>query len=343
MFVDYTTQQVIDSGTVIPTQACVEADGFDTSQFQPSTIAMYSAAGVQWGMPFNVSNPVLYYNRNMFEAAGLDPEPTAAVAGGAAPVLAAARRLGRRRVRAGGRVRERLRWRVVHRAVVRQHGRALRRQRQRAAGTRHGGALRRRRRRRAADVRAVADQRRAGGLRRRQRRWRRPVAEAGRLVCTGSDGARDVGIPGHGDRHARRRARARARARGRRRRSDAGPGGAADRARGRCRRVRHGGQVRRRGGGGVGLHEVHGEPGGAIAVRHPDGLRTDARGRARHRAGGFRVPRRSPLPRRLRPARQDVRLAGLARPDPRSRSARSARSPPTPSPRSSTAATSSRR
>jgi sn-glycerol 3-phosphate transport system substrate-binding protein len=74
MFVDYTTQQVIDSGTVIPTQACVEADAFDTSQFQPSTIAMYSAAGVQWGMPFNVSNPVLYYNRNMFEAAGLNPD-----------------------------------------------------------------------------------------------------------------------------------------------------------------------------------------------------------------------------------------------------------------------------
>ena len=73
MFVDYTTQQVIDSGTVIPTQACVEADGYDTSGFQPSTIAAYSAAGVQWGMPFNVSNPVLYYNRNMFEAAGLDP------------------------------------------------------------------------------------------------------------------------------------------------------------------------------------------------------------------------------------------------------------------------------
>src|SRR4029450_7500690 len=75
MFVDYTTQQVIDSGTVIPTQACVEADRYDTSQFQPSTIAAYSAAGVQWGMPFNVSNPVLYYNRNMFEAAGLHPNP----------------------------------------------------------------------------------------------------------------------------------------------------------------------------------------------------------------------------------------------------------------------------
>ena len=59
---------------MIPTQACVEAAGYDTSQFQPSTIAAYSAAGVQWGMPFNVSNPVLYYNRNMFEAAGLDPD-----------------------------------------------------------------------------------------------------------------------------------------------------------------------------------------------------------------------------------------------------------------------------
>ena len=74
MFPDYTTQQVIDSGTVIPTQACIEAAGYDTSGFQPSTIAAYSAAGVQWGMPFNVSNPVLYYNRNMFEAAGLDPD-----------------------------------------------------------------------------------------------------------------------------------------------------------------------------------------------------------------------------------------------------------------------------
>jgi sn-glycerol 3-phosphate transport system substrate-binding protein len=74
MFPDYTTQQVIDSGTVIPTAACVAAAGFDTSIFQQSTIAAYSTAGVQWGMPFNVSNPVLYYNRNMFEAAGLDPD-----------------------------------------------------------------------------------------------------------------------------------------------------------------------------------------------------------------------------------------------------------------------------
>ena len=106
MFPDYTTQQVDRLGHGDP-DAGVRRGGTDSTRrsFQPSTIAAYSAAGVQWGMPFNVSNPVLYYNRNMFEAAGLDPEPSAAVAGGAAPVLAAARRLGRRRLRAGDRVR----------------------------------------------------------------------------------------------------------------------------------------------------------------------------------------------------------------------------------------------
>ena len=37
-------------------------------------LASYTVAGVQWAMPFNLSNPVLYYNRSMFEAAGLDPD-----------------------------------------------------------------------------------------------------------------------------------------------------------------------------------------------------------------------------------------------------------------------------
>ncbi len=73
MFPDYATQQTADSGSVIPIGACLEASGFDTSTFQPSTLTAYSTAGVQFGMPFNVSNPVLYYNKKVFEAAGLDP------------------------------------------------------------------------------------------------------------------------------------------------------------------------------------------------------------------------------------------------------------------------------
>jgi sn-glycerol 3-phosphate transport system substrate-binding protein len=74
MFPDYSVQRAIDSKSLIPVQACTEASGLDMSVFQQATIAAYSAAGVQWGMPFNVSNPVLYYNRNTFAAAGLDPD-----------------------------------------------------------------------------------------------------------------------------------------------------------------------------------------------------------------------------------------------------------------------------
>jgi sn-glycerol 3-phosphate transport system substrate-binding protein len=74
MLPDWVTQRTIDSRATVPIEACTTAAGFDTSVLQPSTVTAYSAAGVQWGMPFNVSNPVLYYNRDMFVAAGLDPD-----------------------------------------------------------------------------------------------------------------------------------------------------------------------------------------------------------------------------------------------------------------------------
>jgi sn-glycerol 3-phosphate transport system substrate-binding protein len=74
VFPDYAAQQTIDSDTVIPMAACVAAGDYDLTMFQPATVAAYSTAGVQWAMPFNVSNPVLYYNRSVFEAAGLDPD-----------------------------------------------------------------------------------------------------------------------------------------------------------------------------------------------------------------------------------------------------------------------------
>jgi sn-glycerol 3-phosphate transport system substrate-binding protein len=67
-------QVMADSGTVIPVAACMEASGFDTSTLLDRVTRVYTVQGVQWSMPFNVSNPVLYYNKRMFEAAGLDPE-----------------------------------------------------------------------------------------------------------------------------------------------------------------------------------------------------------------------------------------------------------------------------
>jgi sn-glycerol 3-phosphate transport system substrate-binding protein len=71
---EYVLKTFADSGTVVPAAACLESSGFDTSDFLPRTLSAYTLEGIQWGMPFNVSNPVLYYNRLMFEAAGLDPD-----------------------------------------------------------------------------------------------------------------------------------------------------------------------------------------------------------------------------------------------------------------------------
>jgi sn-glycerol 3-phosphate transport system substrate-binding protein len=70
---DNETQQMIDSKAVIPAQACVQADHYDTSDFLSRVIDYYTVEGNLWPMPFNVSNPVLYYNRAVFTAAGLDP------------------------------------------------------------------------------------------------------------------------------------------------------------------------------------------------------------------------------------------------------------------------------
>ncbi|MCS6871008.1 MAG: ABC transporter substrate-binding protein [Anaerolineae bacterium] len=39
----------------------------------PTVRAYYTLGGKLVGMPWNASNPILYYNRNMFEQAGLDP------------------------------------------------------------------------------------------------------------------------------------------------------------------------------------------------------------------------------------------------------------------------------
>lgn len=71
---EYTIRSISDSGTTVPAAACIESSGYDTATFVPRTLTAYEYEGIQRGMPFNVSNPVLYYNRKMFEAAGLDPD-----------------------------------------------------------------------------------------------------------------------------------------------------------------------------------------------------------------------------------------------------------------------------
>lgn len=71
---EYATQLMIDTKSSIPMQACMEDAGFDTSPLLPSALAAYSSESIQWSMPFNLSNPVLYYNKKIFRDAGLDPD-----------------------------------------------------------------------------------------------------------------------------------------------------------------------------------------------------------------------------------------------------------------------------
>ena len=70
---DTTLRQVVDSGTLLPAEACEKADRFSTGQL-PAVRSYYTADGVYWPGYTNVSEPVLYYNVNHFKRAGLDPE-----------------------------------------------------------------------------------------------------------------------------------------------------------------------------------------------------------------------------------------------------------------------------
>jgi sn-glycerol 3-phosphate transport system substrate-binding protein len=71
---DTGAQRMIDSRTVVRAQDCITAEQYDLSDYLERVIAYYSINGELWPYPFNVSNPVLYYNRTAFERAGLDPD-----------------------------------------------------------------------------------------------------------------------------------------------------------------------------------------------------------------------------------------------------------------------------
>lgn len=62
----------IDSGRVLPAQACMEAADYDMTNIEPIARNYYSRDGVLQAGYMNTSNPVLYYNGNHFAQAGLD-------------------------------------------------------------------------------------------------------------------------------------------------------------------------------------------------------------------------------------------------------------------------------
>ncbi len=71
---DIGTQFMIDSGTVTPMQNFIDAEKYDTSDLQPPIAGYYTVNNKLESMPFNTSTPVLYYNKDVFKKAGLDPD-----------------------------------------------------------------------------------------------------------------------------------------------------------------------------------------------------------------------------------------------------------------------------
>lgn len=72
---DIGTRFMIDSGWVIPMQQLIDQDGWDLSQIEPNIAAYYTVDNMLYSMPFNSSTPILYYNKDMFEKAGIDQVP----------------------------------------------------------------------------------------------------------------------------------------------------------------------------------------------------------------------------------------------------------------------------
>lgn len=63
---------MIDSGWIIPIQDAVDASSWDIKQIEPNLAAYYTVNKKLYGMPFNSSTPILYYNKDVFKKAGLD-------------------------------------------------------------------------------------------------------------------------------------------------------------------------------------------------------------------------------------------------------------------------------
>jgi len=71
---DIGTRFMIDSGWTLSMQDFIDAEGYNISQIEPNIAAYYTVDGTLYSMPFNSSTPILYYNKDAFTAAGLDPE-----------------------------------------------------------------------------------------------------------------------------------------------------------------------------------------------------------------------------------------------------------------------------
>ncbi|TLN02973.1 extracellular solute-binding protein, partial [bacterium] len=71
---DIGTRLMVDLKVITPVQDFIDKESYDLSDLEPNVLAYYTVDGKINSMPFNTSTPMLYYNKDLFKAAGLDPE-----------------------------------------------------------------------------------------------------------------------------------------------------------------------------------------------------------------------------------------------------------------------------
>ncbi len=73
---DLGTPLAIDSGFFVPVETIFSAEQLQhvKDDVLPPLITYFTVGGQLWSLPWNNSTPLLYYNKDMFTAAGLDPE-----------------------------------------------------------------------------------------------------------------------------------------------------------------------------------------------------------------------------------------------------------------------------
>jgi sn-glycerol 3-phosphate transport system substrate-binding protein len=68
------TKYMSESGFITPMQEFIDKDEFDVSALEENILSYYTLEDQLYSMPFNTSGAVMFYNKEKFEEAGLDPE-----------------------------------------------------------------------------------------------------------------------------------------------------------------------------------------------------------------------------------------------------------------------------
>ncbi|CAJ1179623.1 ABC transporter substrate-binding protein [Companilactobacillus crustorum] len=72
---DISTAQMLHSGYTTPVQNFIDEDNYDVSKISSVARAFYANKGKQQAMPFNTSQPVLYYNASLLKKYNITPPP----------------------------------------------------------------------------------------------------------------------------------------------------------------------------------------------------------------------------------------------------------------------------